>query len=325
MLRNALALLAYLSFSSQPAIAQTQWSPTRNVELLTGTAAGGALDRTARLLQRIIQEKRLTETPVTVVNKVGGGGAVSWAYMNQKPGDGHFLSVTSVLLMTNRITGANPLSYTDITPIVQLMSEYQAIAVAADSPIASGKDLLDRLRADPASVRFGLGTSLGGSSHIAICSVAKAAGIDPRKLRFVIFKSGGESTTALLGGHVDAVGSNPANFARHVESGRLRSVGVAAPRRLGGAFAGVPTWTEQGNRTVVTNWRGIAGPKGLSPQQIVYWESVFAKAVEADEWKRDVEQNLAVAEFMRHREAMAFLESNYKELHAILAELGLAK
>ena len=122
--------------------------------------------------------------------------------MNMRPGDGHYLSLASVVLMTNHITGANSISYTDLTPIVHLMSEYQAMAVPVDSPFKTAKDLIDRLRADPTSVRFGLGTSLGGSSHISISMVAKAAGIDvskPSKAGVAI-----EALTTDLGARVSA-------------------------------------------------------------------------------------------------------------------------
>lgn len=306
------------------AIAQP-WTPNRQVEVLIGTAAGGALDRTGRVLQQAIQNRKLAPVPLNIVNKVGGGGAVSWAYMNQKPGDGHYLSITSTPLITNKLTGANPISYTDVTPIVHLLAEYHAIAVAADSNIRTGKDFIEKLRADPASIRFGLGTPLGASSHIAISSVVKAAGIDPKKLRFAIFKSGAESTTALLGGHVDVVATSAGNFARQVEAGKIRLIGIASPKRLTGILASVPTWNEQGINSVFSNWRGVAGPKGLSPAQIAFWENVFAKAVESDEWKADVESVMGVSEFLRHRETMAFLDQDYKQTAAILTELGLVK
>jgi putative tricarboxylic transport membrane protein len=318
-----IALAALLS--AGPCLAQSTWKPERNVEIMTGTAAGGALDRNARLIQNIIDKRRLMEVPITVVNKVGGGGAVSWAYMNLRPGDGHYLSLASVVLMTNHITGASKISYTDLTPIVHLMSEYQTLGVRADSPFKTGKELIERVRADPTSVTFGLGTSLGGSSHISISMVAKAAGIDARKLRFVIFKSGGAAALALLGGHVDVVASSANNYVRHVEAGKMRILGVAAPQRLGGAFANNPTWREQGIDAVFENWRGIYGPKGLRREQVAYWEEVFAKVVEADEWDQELKRNLSVSTFMRQKEMTAFLQANYRQLHEILSDLGYAK
>ncbi len=319
-------ILCWLLATGSGTLAQTAgWKPERNVDIFTGTAAGGSLDKTARTLQRIIRDNRMLEVPFTVVNKTGGGGAVSWAYMNQKPGDGHLLSVTSVVLMTNRITGANPISWNDMTPIVQLMGEFVALTVKPDSPYKSGREFIEQLRKDPASIRFGLGTSLGGSSHIGLGLVAKIAGVDVKKLRYAIFKSGGEAALALIGGHVDVVSSSAGNYVSYMASGQMRSLGVTAPQRLGGPFAGTPTWREQGVDAVFSNWRGIVGPRGLSPAQIAFWESLFARAVKSDDWRKELDTNLAVPTFMDHRESVRYLESQYRELHAILSDLGLAK
>lgn len=325
MTRHAALVAITFIFSAATCFAQSAWKPEHNVELLTGTAAGGALDRNARLIQHIIQQRNLVDVPITVVNKRGGGGAVSWAYMNLKPGDGHYLSLASVVLMTNRITGANSITYTDLTPIAHLMAEFQTMAVRADSPIKTGKELIERLRADPTSVTFGLGTSRGGSSHISISMVAKAAGLDPKKLRFAVFKSGGAAALALLGGHVDVVASSANNYVRHLEAEKIRILGVAAPQRLGGAFATAPTWREQGIDAIFENWRGIYGPKGLKPEQIAYWEEVFAKVAETEEWNKELARNLSVPRFMRHKEMVPYLKQSYRELHDILAELGYAK
>jgi len=321
----AFTSIVFISAFPVAAAAQERWKPERTVEILTGTAAGGALDRTARLIQSILQEQKLVDAPVQVVNKIGGGGAVSWAYMNQRPGDGHLLSVTSVVLMTNKITGSNPITYTDVTPIVQLLSEYVAITVRTDSPLRNGRDFIERLRADPSSIRFGLGTSLGASSHIGIALVAKAAGIDVKKLKFAVFKSGGESAVAVLGGHVDVVGSSAGNYLNYVKAGQMRVLGIAAPQRLGGVFADAPTWRELGVDAVFANWRGIAGPRGMSAAQIAYWDEVFAKMVRHEAWQKQCETIMCVETFMGNAETRKFLEAQYRELHAILSEVGLAK
>jgi putative tricarboxylic transport membrane protein len=76
---------------------------------------------------------------------------------------------------------------------------------------------------------------------------------------------------------------------------------------------------------VFANWRGIYGPKGLGTGQITYWEDVFAKVVETDEWKQELRRNLSVPTFMRHKEMSDFLNVNYQQFHEILSELGYAK
>src|SRR3982750_3334053 len=78
------------------ASAQTAaWKPTKPVEILVGVSPGGGIDRTARIMQKIMQDRQLVAAPVTVVNKPGGGGTIVQAYMNQRPGDAHFFEVSA--------------------------------------------------------------------------------------------------------------------------------------------------------------------------------------------------------------------------------------
>ena len=66
-----------------------------------------------------------------------------------------------------------------------------------------GADIITRLRADPGALSFAVAASLGGANHIATVLAMKAAGIDVKKLKFVVFNSGVQSQTAVMGGHVD--------------------------------------------------------------------------------------------------------------------------
>ena len=127
--------------------AQAAWKPQKNVEIIAGTSPGGGQDTSARAIQRLIQEKQLLEVPSAVVNKPGGGSSVGYAYLNQHPGDAHYLMSATTPLITNPITGLMTITYADITPLAMLFDEYIATSVAANSPIKSGKDLLaPRLR-----------------------------------------------------------------------------------------------------------------------------------------------------------------------------------
>lgn len=301
------------------------WKPEKNVEIITGSTPGGALDRTARLIQKIWQEKRMVDATITVVSKPGGGNAVSWAYLNRHVGDGRYLSITSLSLLTNYITGSNPLKHTDVSPIAQLFSEYLAFAVNVDSPIKTGKDLIDRLKKDPKSLSIAIAPSIGGSNHIAAGLVMKAAGVDIKKLKTVVFNSGGEGTIALLGGHVDMFAVSAANFLEQFKAGKLRLVAICSPRRLGGALAAIPTWKEQGINVVFGTWRGVIGPTGMNEAQIAYWEEKFTELVQSVEWKKELENNLFVDTFMKSKESKKYLEGQYNELKDVLINLGVAK
>src|SRR5687768_16176183 len=98
------------------------WKPERNVEIVVGTSPGGGQDKTARLVQRILTERRLADAPVSVVNKPGGGGNLGWIYLNQHPADGHFLEIGTTTLLTSHLLGRSTISYSDVTPVAMLLS-----------------------------------------------------------------------------------------------------------------------------------------------------------------------------------------------------------
>lgn len=308
-----------------PAYAQRPWKPDGPVEIIAPSGPGGGTDQTARLIRKIWQDRQLVEAPVTVVNKSGGGGAMALAYLKQHAGDPHFLQVASAVLLTNQIAGRSTVSYSEFTPIALLNGEYVVLAVRSDAPLKSGKDLVARLKQDPASLSFAVGTSLGGVNHFAVAAVARAAGADARKLKTVVFKSSAESAMAALGGHVDVVASSASQVLPHVRSGAMRLIAVSAPRRLEGELAAVATLKEQGIASSVNNFRLLMGASGLAAPQLAYWDQVMEKLAQTDEWKKDLENNLWENAYMNSRDTRRYLDAQYAELKGIGAEMGLAK
>jgi len=325
MARRLLSVLA-LSLAVQTVHgAAAEWRPDRAVEIVATSGPGGANDVIARSVQRLMQQKKLVTVPLSVVNKVGGGGVLGWAYLNQHPGDAHFISVSPVNLLIEHILGASTITHTDVTPLAQLFSEYVAFEVRTDSALRSGRELLDRLKADPGALSFAIAASLGGANHIATMQAMKAAGVDPRKLKFVVFASGPQALTAVLGGHVDVAVVPVSGAAPPLQAARVRVLAVSSARRMGGAFAAIPTWKEQGVDAVYSSWRGMIGPKGLSDAQIAYWEDVITRMVQSDDWKKEMETNYWESNFMNSSDARKFLKSQYDEYKSLLADVGLAK
>lgn len=326
--RSALvAVTACCTIATAPAaLAQTApWKPARNVEIVVGVGPGGGIDRTARLIQKILQDQKLLDVTATVVNKPGGGGTIAQAQLNQRQGDAHVWEITATSLLTNHITGRSALGHKDFTPIAMLSDEYIGFLVRADSPLANGRDLLDRLRTDPGSLPIGIATAAGNTNHIAAGLVAKAAGADVKQLKVVVYGSGGESMTSLLGGHVGLVVTPSANAVNHLRSGKMRVLAVASPARLEGALAVVPTWKEQQADVIVANWRPAIGPRGWSAAQVAFWEDALAQVTRSEEWKSSVAQSGAVTHYMNGRELGAFFDAQYAQFRTILTELGLAK
>ena len=105
------------------------WKPDKRVEIIVPSGPGGGNDRVARLVHKVIQDGRLVHPVTAVVNKPGGGATIGYAYLNQHPGDGHFLVITSVTLIADYLTGRATISHTDMTPVAQLFTEYVGFAV----------------------------------------------------------------------------------------------------------------------------------------------------------------------------------------------------
>jgi putative tricarboxylic transport membrane protein len=295
-----------------------------SVELVVPNSPGGAADTIARVMQRNWTEGKLISAPSVVINKPGGGGNVTLAYLDQKKGEGGVLAVTSITHQLNYIVGTSDYKYSDFTPIAMLVGDYVGFAVKADSKFKTAQDLVDALKADPQSVSIAI-TGIGGVNHIPGLQLARAIGVDGRKLNTPVFDSTGDSATALLGGHVDVVIGSAGNLAGHAESGQIRILAVTAPERLPGKLADVPTWTELGYNVVFSSWRGLWGPKEMTPEQIAFWDKTIAESGKAPSWQKELEANVWTDAIKSAAETRAELDALQKELVSLLTELGLAK
>lgn len=318
------AMLMALCACALP-VFSADWKPDKRIEIVVPNAPGGGNDRIARMVQKIIQENRLVDVVTTVVNKPGGGQVLGLAYLNQHAGDGHYMAINSVSFLANYIIGRSTISPADVVPLALLFTEYVGFVVRPDSNIKTGRDLIALLGADAGSVSTAIAGSIGNHNYVALGAVTRAAGGDVKKLKVAVFNSGQESMTALLGGHVDLLVAPAATTLPQVEAGKLRLIAVTAPRRLEGRLSEVPTWRELGANAVVDNWRIMLGPRGMTPAQVAYWDSVFAKVVETSEWKTMLERDLLSNDFRRSAEARAYLNTQHDELRAVLWAFGLAK
>jgi putative tricarboxylic transport membrane protein len=304
--------------------AAEQWTPQHNVEFIVPTAAGSTMDLLARVIQKAWQEQKSVTVPITVEAKSGAGGAVAWTYVSRKEGDGHYIAISGPTLLANEILHVGDLSYRDITPIAQLFTEYTVFAVRADGPIKTGADLVQAMRSSKAP-SIGVAPGFGGSNHVAFLKLAGAAKIDPNTLTMVPFRGANDSVTALLGGHIDVADATMSALAPFLHSGKLRAIAIAAPKRLDGEHSDIPTWREQGFDVVEGNWRGIIGPKNLSPSALAFWDRQVAQLVKSPEWADVLKRYQWDADYADSAASKRFLDHQYEELKATFAHLKASK
>ncbi|MDB5809674.1 MAG: tctC6 [Betaproteobacteria bacterium] len=320
---RALCAVATLT-ATMPALFAADWKPVNQIELVVPNSPGGNNDAVARVMQKLMQDRQLIPTAAVVSNKPAGGGSATLSYLAQKPNDAHILAVVSITQQLNYITGTQVQRYRDFTPLVTMIGDFIGFAVRADSPITSGKDLLDRLKKDPSSIAAGI-TALGGNNHIAYVLAARAAGIDTRRLKTPVFQSSGDSLTALLGGHIDLHIGSVGQISKQLEAGKVRVIAVTSEQRLTGPMAGSPTWKEQGIAGTFNTWRGIWAPKGLTAEQIAFWDNALERISRDPLWKENLVANQWESDFRNHRDTLKYLDAMHGELRDVLKELGLAK
>ena len=322
---GVMMMIALVVVDFQKIAAAASWKPDQAVELIVNCAPGCGPDKTVRLIQRVFQLGRYFDASVSVMNKPGGGGAIAQTYLNQFEANGHYLMLSGKSVLTTHAMGRVVAPYTDLTPIAHLFGEYIGIAVAAESPIKSGRDLIDRLRKDPTAHTFGIATSLGNTNHQGAAGALKDAGVDTRKVRNVVFQSGALAITAMLGGHIDVVPVSIGSWVSHLKIGRVRVLAVSSAQRLPGFFAEIPTWREQGANSVVSNWRGVFGPKGMTAAQVAYWEGVMQRLMETQDWKTEMNTINGMSEYMGSARTRKFMEEDYADIKAFLTDLEMVK
>lgn len=320
-----LAMAAVVMSAPRTAPAASDWKPNKPVEFVVPAPAGGALDRPARLVQKIWQENKLIDVPVNVVNKSGGGQSVGAVYVQQAANDPHRLLLVSGPLLSNHITGRSKLHYTDFTLLGQLFTEYNVLSVRSDSAIRTAHDLIARLKPAPDSLAVAIGTTPGNNSHVAIAIPFKRAGVDIKRLKVVVFPSAGESIINLMGGHLDFATGALSVAGPHWKAGKLRILAITAPQRVEGEYSQIPTWREQGIDAVVSNPRFMMAPPGLTPAQIAYWDGVLRRTVASPEWRNALAQEQWVDHHVASADARANIDRHYAQAREVLSDLGLAK
>lgn len=317
----AMALLASGSVVLADTASAQGWKPERNVELTIPSGPGGSNDIAGRIVQKLWTDLNLLPVSSSVVNRAGGGHSIAYTYVQQRAGDPHFLGIMSTPILMNHIEGRTPLSYNDLTPIAYLTTEPMVAVVRAESPIKTGQDLLDALKKDAASLSIAL-TSTG--HRVSVGLPMQKAGVNIKAVRTPVFKSGGETTNAVLGGHADVQITSVSTSVPQVAAGKMRAIAVSSTKRLGGVMASVPTWQELGYQSS-GSWKGVVAPKGITPAQIAFWEEVMRRTAQSDEIRQYAEKNLWLVEYKGAAETRKWMDEESAALKVILTELGLAR
>ncbi len=301
----------------------TGWVPTQEIELVAGTPPGGGQDRPARALIEVMNTHKLLPQPIKLTNIAGRGGGNAWDYLRKNQGNPHVLAINSPTIISNKLLGVSPSDYSDLTPLANLYTEYPIFIVPTASPIKDVADLVRRLKADTAAVTISLATALGNPNHIALSRLTAYAGGDSKALKIEVFDSARYAIAHLLEGKAELGVITAVSAVPELEAGKLRTLTLSAPKRLGGIFADVPTLVESGVNCKVGMWRGIIGAAGIAKDAVAFWDRTFAAATSSKEWEAELAKKYWANTFMAGADEMAFLEEERTVMTAALTDIGL--
>jgi putative tricarboxylic transport membrane protein len=291
-----------------------------NLKMMIPANPGGGWDGTGRALGKALQEAGVASS-VTYENKGGAAGAIGLAqFYNASKGDPNALMVMGAVMLGGIITGKPPVSISQVTPVARLTSEYNVFVLPANSPFKTMGEVIDQLKKDPASVKWG-GGSRGSTEHIAAAMIAREAGVDAAKINYVPFRGGGEATAAILGGNVTIGGSGYSEFQQYIEAGKMRAVAVTSDARLKGI--NVPTLREQGVNVVLGNWRGVYGAAGITEAQRKALVDMVVKATKTKSWAESLEKNGWTPALLTGKEFEDFVDRDFASLRATMVKAGM--
>jgi putative tricarboxylic transport membrane protein len=224
--------------------------------------------------------------------------------------------------VSGKIEGRLPGNHRDAMTILMIVAiDELMLSVRSESPYKTIDDFVKDARARPGQLTVG-GTATNTEDHIFTYLFENAAKI---KVKYVPFNSGGEVTTALMGGHIDAAVENPNEIVAQIEANKARNLAVAAKKRLTDA-PDVPTFAEKGYEFYWEQMRGVVGPANMDPAAVKWWQDTLRKVVNTEKWKKDyIKRNLLTPTDWTGEQALKYLDSLHANYEKALQGLGAVK
>ena len=316
--RNVALAPIFVLLVACAAWAQEPQYPQRGpIEITVLFPAGSSADVTARMLaDGMARELRQR---VLVVNRPGAGGAIGYKHVAAQKPDGYALVWNSNSISTTYHSGQLGFDYQAFDAVARALVESPVIAVRADAPWRTLRELLDDAKTRPTALSVGH-SGIGSHTHLCLIALAHAAGVEMNEVPF----GAAQVVPSLIGGHVDALLQLPAALAGPLKQGQVRLLAALIPNR-DPALADVPTAREQGIDVSLEAWRGVAVPRGTPRSAIAHLQGAIRAAVAAPEFQKGAE-NLGVRPaFMPAAEFGQLIAKEDAAIARLMQSIGLKK
>lgn len=269
-----LSLMATMLWFGQARAAQDAGPyPEKPVRIISALAVGGAVDSMGRLIAAKLSEN--LQRQFIVENRLGGGGTVGYSYVARAARDGYTLLVAGSGYTIASVI--YPVQYDplgDIVPIAQATNSYYLLVTHPALPVRTVKDFVALAKAKPRQLNYGSG-GVGSSVHFAMEMFAIASGIS---LTHIPYKGSGQAQVDLVSGELQAMMANAISLLPHVQSGRVRALGISSPHRSE-AMPALPTIAESGVPYSLSVWTGFFAPSGVSAEIMGKLRTEIAKGL----------------------------------------------
>ena len=291
------------------------------IHFLIPGGAGGGWDGTARGTGEALTKSGLVGS-ATYENMSGGGGGKAIAHLVETAADrGDTLMVNSTPIVIRSLQKVFPQNFRDLTPVAGTIGDYAALVVGKDSPMKTFADLADAYRRNPRAVAVGGGSVPGGMDHLVAAMAFKAAGADPKGVKYIPYDAGGKAMAGLLSGEIQALSTGFSEALELARQGEVRIIAMTAAERIADAPE-IPTLREQGVDATFVNWRGFFGPPGLSEAKKRQYIAALEKMYETPEWEAVRARNGWVKIYNPDEKFVGFLTEQEKIIGDLMRELG---
>ncbi|MCV6627631.1 MAG: tripartite tricarboxylate transporter substrate-binding protein, partial [Cellvibrionaceae bacterium] len=234
-----------------------------SVHFLIPGGAGGGWDSTARGTGEALSKSGLVDT-ISYENMSGGGGGKAIAHLIETASQKQdTLMVNSTPIVIRSLSKVFPQSFRDLTPVAATIGDYGAFVVKKDSPYTSFTQVVEDYRKNPRAIKIAGGSARGSMDHLVAAMAFKAAGGEPRQVRYVAYDAGGKAMAGLLSGETQLLSTGFSEALALAEAGEVRILVMTGTER-NEAAPDVPTLKELGYDASFVNWRGFFAAPGLS-------------------------------------------------------------
>jgi len=312
------AMAGLLALMSAPAALAQGAYPASRVTLVTHSSPGGGTDLFLRELTQHLGP--ILKTSFAVENVRGGSGATAVAQVAAgKPDGGIFYGTTPTYIQTTLLSKP-PVGYDGLDPIAIVFIDPEVLYTRTESPHKSLADVINFAKANPGKSRWGA-SNPASLERLAMERLARSTGV---KVPIVSHEGGGDQMIGVLNGTYDIGIGEIQELKAQLDAGKIRLLAVLNEKRLDG-LPNLPTAKEQGFNVVVTKFRGIAGPKGISDEVAKAWEDGLRKALEVPAYKASYTKENLIPMVLGRAEARKFTAQFAKDVTESLKELGVIK